>query len=56
MNTRKYSRTLDEAFPFGPEYGCAIERPIDAGDKLVLSACLAASVFMGVLFAVEYFK
>ena len=27
MNTRKYSRTLAEAFPYGPEYGCAIERP-----------------------------
>lgn len=27
MNTRRYSRTLNEAFPFGAEYGCAIERP-----------------------------
>lgn len=27
MNSRKYSRTMDEAFPFGPSYGCAIEKP-----------------------------
>lgn len=24
MNTRKYPRTLNEAFPSGPEYGCAV--------------------------------
>lgn len=27
MNTRRYPRTLSEAFPHGAEYGCAIERP-----------------------------
>lgn len=27
MNTRKFPRTSAEAFPRGPEYGCAIERP-----------------------------
>lgn len=27
MNTRRYSRSMREAFPFGPEYGAAIERP-----------------------------
>jgi hypothetical protein len=27
MNTRKYPRTSAEAFPTGPEYGCAIEKP-----------------------------
>lgn len=26
-NTRRHPRTLAEAFPYGPEYGCAIERP-----------------------------
>lgn len=26
-NTRRYPRTLNEAFPYGPSYGCAIERP-----------------------------
>ena len=56
MNTRKYPRTSAEAFPFGPEYGCAIERPMDKGDKLVMVACIAASVFMGILFIAEYLK
>lgn len=23
---KKFARTLDQAFPFGPEYGCAITR------------------------------
>lgn len=27
MNSRRYSRSMREAFPFGAEYGCAIERP-----------------------------
>jgi hypothetical protein len=27
MNTRKYPRTMDQAFPFGPQYACALERP-----------------------------
>lgn len=26
MSTRRFARTLDEAFPFGPEYGCSITR------------------------------
>lgn len=24
MNTKRYPRTLNEAFPHGPEYGCAV--------------------------------
>lgn len=27
MNTRRYPRTMNDAFKTGPEYGCAIERP-----------------------------
>lgn len=27
MNTRRYPRSLNEAFPHGAEYGAAIERP-----------------------------
>ncbi len=27
MNTRRYPRTMNDAFRTGPEYGCAIERP-----------------------------
>lgn len=26
MNTRKFSRTMNEAFPHTADYGCAIER------------------------------
>ena len=24
--SRKHPRTLDQAYPFGPRYGCAVER------------------------------
>ena len=48
MNTRKYPRTMDEAFPHGAEYGCAIERPETSGEKLagivlaiVIGICLS---------------
>ena len=27
MNTRRYPRTMNDAFRTGPEYGCSIERP-----------------------------
>ena len=27
MNTRRYPRTMNDAFKTGPEYGCSIERP-----------------------------
>ena len=56
MNTRKYPRSTMEAFPNTAEYGCAIERPMDRGDKLVMWSCICAAAFMGVLFVMEYFK
>lgn len=56
MNTRRYPRTINEAFPRGAQYGCSIERPFDKGDKLVMWACLAASIGMGILFVLEYVK
>ena len=56
MNTRKYHRNSMLAFPRTAEYGCAIERPMDKGDKLVMVACIAASIFMGILFISEYLK
>jgi len=40
MNTRRYPRTLAEAFPHGPEYGCAIERPAPRRTRLGLLVCL----------------
>jgi hypothetical protein len=30
MQTRKYPRTLNEAFTNTPEYGCSIEKPVRA--------------------------
>lgn len=45
MNTRKYPRTMDEAFPHGAEYGCAIERPETSGEKL---AGIALAIVIGV--------
>ena len=34
MNTRRYPRTMDEAFPRGMAYGCALERPDTAGERM----------------------
>ena len=48
MNSRKYPRTLAEAFPRGAEYGCAIEKPATTGER-VIDAALA--VFIGVCLA-----
>lgn len=48
---RKFARTMDEAFPFGPEYGCAItcvykpsltERLVFAAVKLAFIGSLLA--------------
>ena len=35
MNTRKFPRTMDEAFPHGINYGCSIERRDTTGDALM---------------------
>ena len=55
MNSRKFSRTMDEAFPFGPKYGCAIEKPrrseIVADYALAIGIALALAVGM-----VKYFS
>jgi len=39
-NTRRYPRTLAEAFPHGPEYGCAIERPAPRRTRLGVLVCV----------------
>ena len=51
MNTRKYPRTLDEAFPFDTDYACAITRPSTRGERLldwtlgiIVAVCLAAAL------------
>ena len=35
MNTRKFSRTMDQAFPRGTNYAASIERRDTTGDALV---------------------
>ena len=52
--TRRYSRYMAEAFPFGPEYASAIERykPLNA-DKFVGWTVAFAAVFVAVLLIVE---
>lgn len=45
MNTRKFPRTSAEAFPRGPEYGCAIERP-SRGHSVANWTMLAALVYL----------
>ena len=45
--TRKYSRTMAEAFPHGPDYAIAIERykPLKA-DTVVFWTILVSAVFV----------
>lgn len=43
MNTRKYPRTLNEAFPHGADYASAIERPRDP-DVPVMAVCICIIV------------
>jgi len=47
-NTRRFSRTLNEAFPYGAEYGCAIERPAPNRYPRLLWAGLAALVLLAI--------
>ena len=54
MNTRRYPRTMNEAFQRTAEYGCAIERPLTTGDKAVTVACIGASLYLAVFFIVEW--
>lgn len=46
MNTRRYPRTLNEAFPHGVDYGCAIDRPETSGEKLA-GVALAVAISAG---------
>lgn len=45
MNTRCFHRTMRDAFPFGAEYGCAIERPRQGRAANVAAALLLAASF-----------
>ena len=43
MNTtRKYPRTLNEAFPKSAAYACAVEAPMHTHDKIVVIASILA--------------
>lgn len=53
-NTRRYPRSLSEAFPFGPEYGCAITRYRapkttfkDYAAAIVIGVAIAAGLVYG---------
>lgn len=47
MNTRKYPRTLNEAFPRGTEYAASIERTrrTDWSGFWIVSAVCAVAIF-----------
>lgn len=40
--TRTYHRNSDLAFPRTARYGCAIEKPADHSDAIVLIGCVGA--------------
>ena len=48
--TRKHPRTLDEAFPYGAHYGCAVEayRRPGGGFWAFIRACFCLAVFAGI--------
>jgi len=43
MTTRRFPRTLDQAFPTGAAYGCAITRPRHSREQF-LDYCLAVVI------------
>lgn len=54
---RKFARTMDEAFPFGPEYGCAItcvHKPSFA-ERLVFAAVKLAFIGSLLMLMLAYF-
>lgn len=55
MTRTRFARTLDEAFPFGPEYGCAITRyeRTDWAQIAVYAACAigAAAALLACFFS-----
>lgn len=40
MNTRKYPRTLNEAFPNTADYACAVERPAESCADILLAVAI----------------
>jgi hypothetical protein len=59
MNSRKFPRTLDEAFPKTAEYGCAIERPhryFEQQDRIVMWACVVGAAAVVLFSLVGWLK
>ena len=53
-SSRQYPRTLHEAFPFGPSYGAAIERPApNRYSKALLVAGVLAVLYATLFLAVS---
>lgn len=56
MNTRKYPRTLNEAFPRTAEYACAVDRPARYGLRswprvvVAIVCCVAITLLLGMAF------
>lgn len=48
MSAHKFARTLDEAFPYGAEYGCAVTRYESIAGRW---AGYALAILIGVLLA-----
>ena len=53
MNTRTYPRTLNEAFPRTVEYACAVERPSDRADRIVMWGCGIAAIALLLVLLLE---
>ncbi len=51
MQTRTYPRNSVLAFPKTCEYACAVERPYDPADRIVLIGCAVAAVALAVILA-----
>lgn len=51
--TRRYPRTALDAFR-GPDYACAVERPLDKPDRIVAWGCAAVALVLVVFVAVGW--
>lgn len=50
MNTRKYPRTMQEAFPRTVEYACAVDRParhsLSSWPRIIVAIVVCAGITM----------
>ena len=52
--TRTFCRNSALAWPRTADYACALERPADNSDLIVMAACAAAGVILLALAALEW--